>query len=471
MSDLNQGVIERFCIRGLHGYKDVEIQFAGKTTIIVAENGTGKTTVLNALNAFLTRRFHRLGSINFSSIECKFSGQLLPIVLKKSHLGSGDEETINSLRSMTAATSLPESVVIDFIQNVYKPGEYIKFRTHPVVRQLYTSTHYDHEGLERALNEIYTGLDNSLSDVAKSVSSEVRAQMADVEIVYLPTYRRIERPLLRSSRPRAGGMRAADRWGGSDHDDMAFGLSDVQERLIQLSEDIERRSNMEYRALSARVLDEMLKGGGAPEHISTGELPDTDSLARFLSRVGYGPGSSSADNLFERIQHVYESGRIADSENWLLRYFLSRLAKVIEQTRETEYLIEQFVQVCNSYLTLSNDEKLISFDPQTLRVVVKNVWAKCDISLDDLSSGEKQIVSLMARLYLNSKRKVVLIDEPELSLSLDWQRKVLVDVSDSPTLVQMLAITHSPFVFDNRLDGCARVLRVSRSEAGNDAVA
>lgn len=45
------------------------------------------------------------------------------------------------------------------------------------------------------------------------------------------------------------------------------------------------------------------------------------------------------------------------------------------------------------------------------------------ITLPQLSSGEKQIVSLFNHLYLsNLNNFIVLIDEPELSLSVKWQK-------------------------------------------------
>ena len=176
--------------------------------------------------------------------------------------------------------------------------------------------------------------------------------------------------------------------------------------------------------------------------------------------------------MLHRIQELYESGHINDTENKFLRYFLSQLSQVIDETRETELVVEQFVAICNSYLTLSSDEKSLTFDARTLRVVVENTWSKEPISLDDLSSGEKQIVSLMAHLHLSQRPKLVLIDEPELSLSIDWQRKVLPDIANSPSVVQLFAITHSPFVFDNELDKFAAPLKVSRNdrkEKGNAA--
>lgn len=71
------------------------------------------------------------------------------------------------------------------------------------------------------------------------------------------------------------------------------------------------------------------------------------------------------------------------------------------------------------------------------------------------------MISMFAKLILYPKRKIVLIDEPELSLSLDWQKQILPDVLNAPLCLQVIAITHSPFIFDNSLEPFARSLRLS----------
>ena len=98
-----------------------------------------------------------------------------------------------------------------------------------------------------------------------------------------------------------------------------------------------------------------------------------------------------------------------------------------------------------------------------MKVKVINVWTETEIRLNDLSSGEKQVISLFAHLYLSQKKKIVLIDEPELSLSIEWQKRLLPDVVHSPTCRQLFTITHSPFVFENELDPCAGPLDITRT--------
>ena len=72
--------------------------------------------------------------------------------------------------------------------------------------------------------------------------------------------------------------------------------------------------------------------------------------------------------------------------------------------------------------------------------------AKDAISSDKLSSGEKQMLSFLC-YNVFSKDTAIFIDEPELSLHLDWQRLFLPTLLDQSTGNQFFIATHSPFIF------------------------
>ena len=66
---------------------------------------------------------------------------------------------------------------------------------------------------------------------------------------------------------------------------------------------------------------------------------------------------------------------------------------------------------------------------------------------------------MMAELYLSQEERfAVVIDEPELSLSVEWQRQILPDVIRSGRCEFLAAATHSPFIFENQLDKYTRPL-------------
>lgn len=189
------------------------------------------------------------------------------------------------------------------------------------------------------------------------------------------------------------------------------------------------------------------------------KLPSVSELSRFLGRV-VNKDKESNKRIIQEVTSIMENKEVLASNN-MLSYFLSKLKAVIDSTKELELKIESFVTICNKYLQLSDDSKSLNFDIETLQVIVKDLHTNNTIELEDLSSGEKQIISLMAHMYLDhTKKKIVLIDEPELSLSLEWQEHVLVDIVNSPSVTQILAITHSPFVFNNELKSQVKSLKV-----------
>lgn len=62
-----------------------------------------------------------------------------------------------------------------------------------------------------------------------------------------------------------------------------------------------------------------------------------------------------------------------------------------------------------------------------------------------LSSGEKQmLVILMTVLVEDNKPSVLFMDEPEISLHLDWQRKLIQYIKELNPNVQIILATHSP---------------------------
>ena len=64
----------------------------------------------------------------------------------------------------------------------------------------------------------------------------------------------------------------------------------------------------------------------------------------------------------------------------------------------------------------------------------------------------KEAALVMAEKLKDVKENsVVLIDEPELSLSVPWQKEFLVDIVGSGLCVGLVAVTHSPFIYANNL--------------------
>ena len=73
---------------------------------------------------------------------------------------------------------------------------------------------------------------------------------------------------------------------------------------------------------------------------------------------------------------------------------------------------------------------------------------------------------MFSKIYLEpDKDFIVLFDEPELSLSIYWQKKLLPDILNSNRCDFLLAVTHSPFIFENDLQEYTIGLKDFISEA------
>lgn len=93
-------------------------------------------------------------------------------------------------------------------------------------------------------------------------------------------------------------------------------------------------------------------------------------------------------------------------------------------------------------LTDVNTEKISKFN----LTLIKNSENAIDLSV--LSSGEKKILLLLA-LSIFVKDITIIIDEPELSMSLIWQEKILPDILDRTNLKKIIVATHSPYIASN----------------------
>ncbi len=77
------------------------------------------------------------------------------------------------------------------------------------------------------------------------------------------------------------------------------------------------------------------------------------------------------------------------------------------------------------------------------------------LPLDSLSSGEQHELVLHYDLLFKVKQNtIVLIDEPELSLHVGWQKKFLSDLTAIVELsgIDAVVATHSPFIVGDRND-------------------
>jgi len=483
--DTENPIVSEFTIRGLYGYRTISLQTSGPSTILIARNGSGKTTLLSALDALLRCQFGRLRGIDFSEIAVTFGRSGQTFTIYRDDIEEISRQTENSEFSRLAAElEIPPDKLQFFIEKNsagLELDDYDRYED-PIISKLLAKAGYSHFAVEKRFEEIADSYFSS-SERLQRFRRQIKTHLEGVEVVYLPTYRRIEPPLrTQSSDRRHGRNRTRSQIqlddSGLYSGDIEFGLEDISTRLGELNQRILFDSSFSYRQISANILNELLDDPEIITRRQEGQVPTIEEMDLFFARLkegGHRVGPFS-DVKIPDLQRIYSSEGTTGDNPFLL-YYLGKLNAAIKATRDIEVMVERFVEKCNEYLegaevddeaTLSigsgselwvPDTKSLYLDRQSLQVHVESKIGNRKIPLNSLSSGEKQMISLMAKMYLYEKEKLVLIDEPELSLSLDWQRRILPDISGAPLCQQLIAITHSPFVFENELEPFARALK------------
>lgn len=91
-------------------------------------------------------------------------------------------------------------------------------------------------------------------------------------------------------------------------------------------------------------------------------------------------------------------------------------------------------------------EKTIKINPNTNHLVFMDDDE--EIPLYKLSSGEKQLLLILMRVFLmEEKPYILLMDEPEISLHIEWQYKLFEEIRRLNPNCQIITSTHSPSLF------------------------
>jgi predicted ATPase len=118
--------------------------------------------------------------------------------------------------------------------------------------------------------------------------------------------------------------------------------------------------------------------------------------------------------------------------------------------------IKSIISTLNSYFIESGKE--ITRDDDN-KLTLKHIKNDVNISWHLLSRGEKTIIYLFFAIYMyKDKVEIFLLDEPEISLHVKWQDKLINDLSKIAINSQFIIATHSPSLIKNNwLGNCLEI--------------
>lgn len=443
--------IKKIEIFGLYSARDYSVDFENNSLILVGENGSGKTTISRIIYAVLSCNWDLLRTYPFDKIVLYFENDKIEILSK----------TINAIYTM---------------QNVDRIGYYVdRHYSRKAFLSNIISTIVELKNAKKSSDEMllrnmhglpYEFVSEILESPEVTALSELNESINknfDSQILYLPTYRRIEEQLqnifpeidLEALERRKKPIKTRKVF-----ELVEFGMDDVQKLVKKESERLRSFSQERQSKLTLGYLGEIVSKTYEESSIykkirDLGDEEIQEVLSRIDSTILSDSKKAELLNIINEfrnsIKHSY-AGQVK-----ILCHYFMQLWEFNNEIKESEKNIRDFVEKVNKYLV--NNKVIYDSEKYTCDVfnIVRNDLNDSEklekIKFQDLSSGEKQIVSLFVHLYLDeNKSAFVFIDEPELSLSVDWQKSFLPDIVSSPKFCGLLATTHSPFIFDNNLE-------------------
>ncbi len=460
---LNTGNIQisEFSILGLHGNKNIRLKLEDNTLILVGANGTYKTTILTLFYSFLAGDVEGLAKYIFDSLEMvinekSYSVQYtdieeflfvewikqanLPSIVKRELLNNNSLLSKNTLRKLEEEESL-ESMLSFLSENKA-----------PVSRERSQS--------QQAMYHYLA--------IVKEIKKVLEPH--NIQFLYLPTYRRIEEKLQKLDEPQNKRRMFSSLPLDKEQDEtfcrkiIEFGMEDIQ-KLLENKIKFLKNKKTESETYLKNEFAEMAYDEEVYQNISKDDFEkySSDLIQKVFDRIKKDEQIKPKLRSSLLDPHILE---VEESKSLKTLHILKRYIESYQKTFEYEEPLNQLCEACNRYLH-SNE---IVYDPTEPAIYIRNRKTSENslehrIELSQLSSGEKQLVSLFTHLYLaDGTQYFVIIDEPEISLSVEWQETFLEDIRNGTFCSGLFVATHSPFMFDNSLrkyaHGVGRFLEV-----------
>ncbi len=396
-------------------------------TVIYGDNGSGKTTYLRAINAFLSQDSAYLESISVQCVVCNFLYDEINEIVDE----DGDVVEKEVIRE-----NLPGVVRVQKFDGKY---DWSEFEQSALIKTKSLSL-----GVERGVATQQARIDpdvilnyflnprnrNSFKAVVPSRETGVH-ELAEDMARYIRVWQ-------------ANSARAK-------RSDLKFDGSHVNLQNIKL-ENIEQILLDHYRfarEIATKQIQDALFNTLAVEFSDRKDIEDDVSRKdftitlksnrlRLIEALSDNSKNEFKNLIISRLENLNDDSSYDVIYDNKLKTLLWNMMKELrlEQLllRSVNLLTEKF----NSYL----------IDNKKLQILGDKVFVAVDgreLPVSDLSSGERHILTFLTLvLFQGRQRNFLIIDEPEISLNIKWQRELMGLLHNLAPNTQIIVASHSP---------------------------
>ena len=423
---------------GRFNYK-IEIKKEG-VTIITGPNGYGKTTILRIINDFCNQSFKNFINYTFSSLSFVFEETTLTVKKLTNSFKVNDvdlpypEET----KQIRRRFALPP-----FIRRV-GPNEFIDIRTNEMVYVEDSKLYMDDEGLPTNDRFFYFVWNTILWQHAKEQKQKFKELCNVIELInhakqlignvhFIQEQRLIEEREIPEDRRSYSGPKT----------ELIHVISDNAKKL---KEQIEKTMS---------------------EHSSVSNDLDGTYIERLfdskttISAIDYKDALQELQKKQAKLTHyglaeIRNAEYLFNSEKSKLSQYAIELAIYFEDANKKFAVFEPLITKLDLYEKIVN--KKLVFKKMTINRS-EGISVITDegnpLVLDKLSSGEQEILVLFYKLIFESNVNLLLVDEPEISLHIAWQKELMSDLKEIVAVnkkMHVIIATHSPQIISNNWD-------------------
>lgn len=427
--------IKQLSVSMLHNYIDITLDFTEGLNVIYGKNGKGKTTVLHIIANILEQDFQRFRHIKFSSIKAvSFNDSVLQLFRRYDGRITAlfNDKPIGLVEESFFPTLSPDEqhdVRSAFGgRPVYLPAyrsilEKVKAVGNPYERD--RSTEYD-KIKRREMSEFPKdkgGLFRHRQEQRAGMVAFKTLQCRDWFGPFVPTIR-------------YPGLNEVIEIIGEEFNEAQLGANQAQSQMLNsifvgvlnsITSKDETPSDFEVEPLLARVRNAF-----------------DDSQSQFRSSI-------VTNKLVETVRQAKFAGaQDNNATKRVLKLYADMLERLKNDNDHAFKKIRSFESAVNEFF----DDKSLEISPSYASK--HHRWGEYafvkendnEYPLTTLSSGERQILTMLftASRMSTDSTGIFLIDEPELSLHIDWQRIILSQLKHQAADRQIIACTHSPEV-------------------------
>ena len=438
--------ITKLRIRKLYGSMDKTIVFRDELNLLVGINGSGKTSILNAIDWLLRPNLVKLATTHFESL-------LLNFVHNEEHHELQAKQNNKQVRLSLKCTAGPvfKPIIINLIAN---PKDVNQSTDLEHVNSHYASLTPDKneeilwEYLKNIPKPIVISLDRTISaEVEESNFSdrEVRHRQHARSRTLHPLEKVREVTATRYTQHRSKLIELNDELKAR----IVMSAISVPAALITGEKPTRRFSTEEIARLEQKVtsyLSTAIQGKNPDKKIKTFFKGVQDLVTKYAS-IDKEHGQDFVWALFARQYHQIEELAQAFNEFELgsalayerLKLFFDQVNLFLQDSKKQVFFNTKLNQL---------SFKFINEDGSSVDDVSRSIYC--------MSSGEQQILILFTFLeFIAAPERIFIVDEPELSLHPKWQRDFLnAFLMLKPESTQILLATHSPEIVGKRKSEC-----------------